>query len=113
MCAPRLAPLQRDTPLGDLLRLTSQTGRPGLIGAWLSGAARPMILSLRTPGGRRVLLSSDLGLLMRRCAQVAVEVGGGPVILRLACARGAAALRILEPRLLCRAPHRAARLDLS
>jgi hypothetical protein len=113
MCAPRLAPLQRGTPLADLVRLTSHLGRSGLVGVWLAGAAKPVILSLRGPGGRRALLSADLGLLMRRCSQVAVEAGGGPVILRLACARGAAALRILEPRLLCRAPHRAARLDLS
>lgn len=60
-------------PLRGLLTLAG----PGVIlGVWLRGCIRPLALRCRGPyGTRHLLVSEDLGFLLRRCARVALRDG--------------------------------------
>jgi hypothetical protein len=65
------APLPPGTRLSALIGLIP----PGTAtGVWLRGCALPRLLHL--PGPRRLLLSPDLGALLRRCQRIAVRHGG-------------------------------------
>jgi hypothetical protein len=65
------APLPPSTRLSTVIHLM----RPGTAsGVWLRGSDRLRLLHLA--GARRLLLSRDLGLLLRRCQRIAVRHGG-------------------------------------
>jgi hypothetical protein len=61
------------------LRQAAALARPGLTGVWLSGCGR--MRAVRMPGGRVLLVSRDLGRLLRRCDRVIVRDGEDPVVL--------------------------------
>ena len=67
------APLPPGTPLRAVLALLP-TGRTA--GVWLRRCHR--LGAVRTRGARRLLLSQDLGALLRRCELIAVRHGGRP-----------------------------------
>jgi hypothetical protein len=46
----------------------------GPLGVWLRGCARPQGIRF---GGRHLLVSDDLGYLLRRCGRIALRDGGG------------------------------------
>jgi hypothetical protein len=69
-------PLPSELPLEWLLRQLS----PGAVfGAWVGQASRA--LQIRCLAGSRILVSADLGLLLRSCSRVACREGSEPVVL--------------------------------
>jgi hypothetical protein len=72
-------PLPHDFPLRRLLSLNpSRTG----FGAWVRGCARSFRLYPTAAGQcSHVLISGDLGFLLRCCSQVAVREGSQPLLL--------------------------------
>jgi hypothetical protein len=65
------APLPPGTRLSAIIGLIPPDTPTGV---WLRGCAVPRPLHL--PGQRRLLLSRDLGALLRRCRQIVVRHGG-------------------------------------
>jgi hypothetical protein len=70
-------PLSPDFPLQSLVTLTPALAH---LGAWVRGRTRDLPLSL-TDYRCQVLISGDLGVLLRRCQRVAVRQGTQPVVL--------------------------------
>jgi len=62
---------------GTALHAVIPLARPGVVlGLWLRGCARAAALRGRGPGGlRHLLVSDDLGYLLRRCGHVVVRDG--------------------------------------
>jgi hypothetical protein len=73
-------PLPDEFPLSRLTRLAPASE---LVGAWVRGNGRHLPLLLRSCNRQaQILLSGDLGSLLRRCSLVAVRVGTQPQLLR-------------------------------
>lgn len=73
-------PLLDDLPLAQLVTLTENLTR---LGAWVRGREREQRLYLRAPDHScQVLISEDLGALLRSCRHLAVREGNRPVVLR-------------------------------
>jgi hypothetical protein len=70
-------PLSPDFPIKRLVSLTSTLSH---FGAWVRGRTRDLLLGL-TDCGFPVLISGDLGVLLRHCRQIALREGNRPVIL--------------------------------
>jgi hypothetical protein len=70
-------PLSPDFPLQRLVSLTPTLTH---LGAWVRGRTRDLLLSL-TDRRCQVLISGDLGVLLRRCRQIALREGNRPVLL--------------------------------
>jgi hypothetical protein len=64
------APLPPATPLTAILALVPPATTTGV---WLRGCVGSRLL--RLPGSRRLLLSRDLGVLLRRCDRIAIRHG--------------------------------------
>jgi hypothetical protein len=72
-------PLSLDFPIQQLLALTHEHFG---VGAWLRDGPRELRLRLTGAGRRsRVLISRDLGLLLRRCRSIVLREGSKAVIL--------------------------------
>ena len=72
-------PLRPDLPLRQLRSVLSSERN---VGAWFSGSARWLRLYARSPGWcSDVLISADLGFLLRRCNRVVVRQGLCAVLL--------------------------------
>jgi hypothetical protein len=72
-------PLADDLPLNQLAIITQDLRH---FGAWVRGRPREQRLYLRAPGRCcRVLISGDLGVLLRSCRHVAVREGTRALIL--------------------------------
>ncbi len=67
-----LLPLSPDLPLS---RLLAYAGTPETLGAWIRGVAALHIHRVDRAPSARVLASSDLGYLLRRCSRLAVRAG--------------------------------------
>jgi hypothetical protein len=73
-------PLPLDFPIQQLLSLTHVHFG---VGAWVRDGPRELRLRLTGAGRRsRVLISRDLGLLLRRCRSVALREGSEAVVLK-------------------------------
>jgi hypothetical protein len=72
-------PLSLDITIRHLLELTH--GLPSA-GAWVREAPRELRMRLSDPGRRsRILISRDLGLLLRRCRKIVLRSGSDAVVL--------------------------------
>jgi hypothetical protein len=72
-------PLHPSVRLEQLVALGS--GVSGLLGVWVRGVRRPLGLHAASRGRRcRMLLSQDLGLLLRRCGYIGLREGHRPRI---------------------------------
>jgi hypothetical protein len=72
-------PLSLDFPIQQLLALTHVHSG---VGAWVRDGPRELRLRLRGAGGRsKVLISRDLGLLLRRCRSIVLREGSKAVVL--------------------------------
>jgi hypothetical protein len=72
-------PLPDDYPVHQLVGLTVDSAG---FGAWLRGVQRELRLCARAAGRcGRVLVSGDLGVLLRCCRRIAVREGTRPVVL--------------------------------
>ncbi len=72
-------PLSSDVTLRDLL---GYAGPSSQLGAWIRGGVRRMhIHEVPTRLRRPVLASTDLGFLLKRCAEVAVREGNRTMVL--------------------------------
>jgi hypothetical protein len=70
-------PLSSDLPLQWLLR---QVRPRAVLGAWVRQSTNKLQIHCRTAS--RILVSADLGLLLRRCSRVAIREGTQPVVLQ-------------------------------
>lgn len=72
-------------PLSSTVTLRELLGHsrpPAQLGAWMRGGVRRMLIHEVPPRSRYpVLASTDLGFLLRRCAEVAVREGNRTVVL--------------------------------
>jgi hypothetical protein len=68
-------------PTLPLSRLFAQAQRQGILGAWVRGSTCALHLFEAGGPGRRILLSHDLGFLLRRCSHVALREGQDFIVL--------------------------------
>lgn len=71
-------PLPPDLPLSLLLAYASGSGR---LGAWMRSCRRAAYVQDTAASHGRLLISPDLGFLLRRCSHVAVREGEEPIVL--------------------------------
>ncbi len=64
----------RIPPSWPLRCLVPLADADGPLGVWLRGCTKPQAIQF---GGRHLLVSDDLGYLLRRCGRIALRDGGG------------------------------------
>jgi hypothetical protein len=98
-------------PSWPLVSLLPLADAGGVLGVWLRGCRRP--LGVRCgwpPGPRHLLVSDDLGYLIRRCSRVAVRDGGEVRVVSASVLVGCRVLEIVLATPYLPTPHQLRRL---